>query len=149
MSRIGVLVAAAVVVAACRDDAGGANGAGKGKASGEGSGTVSAMGVVSSVQPDKVQVKTADGRQLALKMSDGVKVTLAGGEAQTAVITEGAPVRVAYRPKGEGGELVTIDVEPKAGGSGGEAKPAPQGGEAKPAPQGGAPADASRARQGG
>ncbi len=74
--------------------------------------TASATGVVSAVGPTDVQVKTDDGRQLALRMGDDVKVTLAGGEAQRAVITEGAPVRVSF----DGKKLVAVDVEPKARG---------------------------------
>jgi hypothetical protein len=140
MSRIGVLVAVAVALTACRDDSGRASGRAKGN--GEAGETVSATGVVSGVQPDRLQVKTEDGRQLALRMNDGVKVTLAGGEAQSAVITEGAPVRVSYRPKADGGDLVAVDVEPKGANAGGDAKPAP-------APQGDAAAEPGRGRQGG
>jgi hypothetical protein len=138
MSRIGVLVAAAMAIAACRGGGDGAKEREKAKAAdGE---TVSVTGVVTGVAPDKVQVKTDDGRELAFKMSDAVSVTLAGGESQSAVITEGAPVRVSYRPKGSGGDAVTIDVEPQATNGRGEAKGVPQRDP---------PADPSRARQGG
>ncbi len=138
MSRIRVLVVAAAAVAACR----GASGCGgKEDAPKAGSAdTVSVTGVVSKVAPDKVQVKTEDGRELAFNMSDAVSVTLAGGQSQTAVITEGAPVRVSYRPKGAGGDAVTIDVEPQATNGRGEAKDVPQRDP---------PADPNRARQGG
>ncbi len=123
MVRFGVLVAAAAL-AACR------GGGGRGD-------TVSVTGVVSAVLPHAVRVRTDDGRQLALDLTDHVAVTLAGGEAQTAVITEGAPVRVSYRPKGAGGELVSVDVEPQARNGRGEAKDVPA---ADP------PADPARAR---
>jgi ABC-type Fe3+-hydroxamate transport system substrate-binding protein len=135
MSRIGVIAAAAALaVVACRKDGKEAK---NGASSAE---TVSVTGVVSGVDPDQVQVTTDDGRQLALKMNQTVAVTLAGGEAETAVITEGAPVRVSYRPKGSGGDLVTIDVEPQAANGRGELKD----GAAQPDP----PANPDRARQG-
>lgn len=137
MSRIGVLVGAAMAIAACRGDAGAGA---KEKAKAGDGGTVSVTGVVTGVAPDKVQVKTDDGRELAFDMSDAVSVTLAGGESQSAVITEGAPVRVSYRPKGSGGDAVTIDVEPQATNGRGEAKGVPQRDP---------PADPNRARQGG
>lgn len=146
MSRIRVLVVAAAAFAACRGASGCGGNESAPKATGATGGTVSAMGVVSGVQPDQVQVKTSDGRRLALRMRDDVKVTLAGGEAQSAVITEGAPVRVSYKPSGDGGELVAVDVEPKTGG--GDAKESAAG-EQNPAPQRDLPADAGRARQGG
>lgn len=118
MSRFGVIAAAAALaVVACRKD-----GNGEGKESASSAQTVSVTGVVSGVDPDQVQVTTDDGRKLALKMNQAVAVTLAGGDAETAVITEGAPVRVSYRPKGSGGDLVTIDVEPQASNGRGELK---------------------------
>jgi hypothetical protein len=105
-----------------------------GKGSGGGAGGVkSADGVVASVKEHAVSVKTQDGRTLDLPMKDDVKVTLGGGEASSAVVTEGAPVRVAYREHGgDRRELVSIDVEPKgrAGGAastGGAGEPPAEG----------------------
>lgn len=127
MSRFGVLVAAAVALVSCSKGAGDAKDGKDAKRNGEAAAdTVSVTGVVAAVDPDKVQVKTDDGREIALKMSQTVSVTLAGGEAESAVITEGAPVRVSYRPKGSGGDLVTIDVEPQAANARGEMKGVPQ-----------------------
>jgi ABC-type Fe3+-hydroxamate transport system substrate-binding protein len=136
MSRVGMLaVVAALALGACRKDGGGADGKDAAKP-GE---MVAVTGVITAVDERKVQVKTDDGRQLALNLNKTTSVTLAGGQAETAVITEGAPVRVSYRPQGSGGDLVTIDVEPQATNGRGETKePSP------PEP----PADASRARQG-
>jgi ABC-type Fe3+-hydroxamate transport system substrate-binding protein len=123
MSRIGVLVAAATALAACREDS---KGAGGGKANAQAD-TVSVTGVVSAVDPDNVvEVTTDEGRKLTLKMNEAMTVTLAGGAAQTAVIAEGAPVRVSYRPKGSGGDLVAVDVEPQATTGRGEAKDVPR-----------------------
>jgi ABC-type Fe3+-hydroxamate transport system substrate-binding protein len=122
MSRIGVLIAAAVALSACRRDESRASAA----KAGEAADTVSVNGVISAVEPDKVRVTTEDGRELALKLGEAVSVTLAGGQAEAAVITEGAPVRVSYRPKGSGGELVTVDVEPQATSGRGEMKGVPQ-----------------------
>jgi hypothetical protein len=93
----------------------------------------SADGVVASVKEHAVQVRTQDGRTLDFPMKDDVKVTLGGGEASTAVVTEGAPVRVAYRQHGDRDrELVSIDVEPKgragnAGSVGGAGRPPASG----------------------
>jgi hypothetical protein len=137
MSRFAVLVSAALALVACSKGGGDAKDA---KRNGEAAtDTVSVTGVVAAVEPDKVRVTTDDGRQIALKMSQTVSVTLAGGEAESAVITEGAPVRVSYRPKGSGGDLVTIDVEPQA---------AKARGETKGVPQDGPPANPQRASEG-
>jgi ABC-type Fe3+-hydroxamate transport system substrate-binding protein len=122
MSRIGVLIAAAMALSACRRDEGRASAA----KAGEAADTVSVNGVISAVEPDEVRVTTDDGRELALKLGEAVSVTLAGGQAETAVITEGAPVRVSYRPRGSGGDLVTVDVEPQATSGRGEMKGLPQ-----------------------
>jgi ABC-type Fe3+-hydroxamate transport system substrate-binding protein len=140
MSRIGVLIAAAMALAACSKGASQAGGDGKkaeAKKAGEAGDSVSVSGVISAVEPDRVRVRTDDGRELALKLDEAVSVTLAGGKAETAVITEGAPVRVSYRPKGSGGDLVTVDVEPQATTGRGEAKKVPQSDPpANPASQG-------------
>jgi ABC-type Fe3+-hydroxamate transport system substrate-binding protein len=122
MSRIGVLIAAAMALSACRRDESRASAA----KAGEAADTVSVNGVISAVERDEVRVTTDDGRELALKLGEAVSVTLAGGQAETAVITEGAPVRVSYRPRGSGGDLVTVDVEPQATSGRGERKGVPQ-----------------------
>jgi ABC-type Fe3+-hydroxamate transport system substrate-binding protein len=122
MSRIGVLIAAAMALSACRRDESQASA----RKAGEAADTVSVNGVISGVEPDKVRVTTDDGRELALKLGEAVSVTLAGGQAEAAVITEGAPVRVSYRPKGSGGDLVTVDVEPQATSARGEMKGVPR-----------------------
>jgi hypothetical protein len=82
---------------------------------------VSVTGVVADVKEKALQVRTDDGRMLNFAMNDGVAVTLGGGESQPAVLTEGAPVRVSYKPKGGGADLVSIDVEPQAPESKGQA----------------------------
>ena len=131
MSRFGVLLAAAVAFTGCRKEA-------TQETRGD---AVSVTGVVSAGKERAVQVKTDDGRVLDFGLDDAVVVTLAGGEAESAVITEGAPVRVSYRPQGSGADLLSIDVEPQAT----DAK-----GETKASPQGDPPADPARAakRQG-
>lgn len=138
MTRSGVLLAAALALAACQESEKG----GKGKAEGAPGKVVSVDGVVEGVKPDAVRVKTDDGKVLAFAMRDDVTVTLAGGEAQAAVVTEGAPVRLSYRPRGSGGELVSIDVEPQGASGGGQAR-APA---APPADD--PPADAAQAAKG-
>jgi hypothetical protein len=123
----GWVVAALALAAACGRGGSGGNAGSAGSAGGNG--VRSADGVVASVKEHAVQVKTQDGRVLDFKMKDDVKVTLGGAEASsTAVVSEGAPVRVAYK----GDQLVSIDVEPKvrAGsaaseGSGAGQPPAP------------------------
>ncbi|HET8541826.1 MAG TPA: hypothetical protein VFL83_18255 [Anaeromyxobacter sp.] len=109
--RIIAVVALASALACSRGGSGG-NAGSSGSAGGEG--VRSVEGVVAAVTQDAVQVKTEDGRVLDFPMRDDTKVTLAGGEASTAVVTEGAPVRVSFREKAKGNEVVTIDVEPKA-----------------------------------
>jgi ABC-type Fe3+-hydroxamate transport system substrate-binding protein len=83
----------------------------------------SADGVVASVKSNDVQVKTKDGRVLQFKMKDETKVTLGGGEASHAVVSEGAPVRVAYKGDEQKPEVVSVDVEPAVRGGSGEGKP--------------------------
>jgi hypothetical protein len=75
-----------------------------------------ADGVVAGVKEHQVQVRTQDGRVLAFPMKDDTKVTLGGGDASPAVVTEGAPVRVAFKGDESKPEVVGIDVEPKGGG---------------------------------
>lgn len=131
MRRFAVLLAVAGVLGACgqkKEEAGDAPAA-------KDRDLVSVTGVVSEVKEKAVQVRTDDGRVLDFAMGDAVAVTLGGGESQPAVITEGAPVRVSYKPKGSGADLVSIDVEPQAPGSKGEA----------PGPSPAAPTDPSRA----
>jgi hypothetical protein len=132
MARIGVLAALALALGACRDGDQAAAKAGGGQESA----AVAVTGVVASADENRVEVTTDDGRRLALRMTPNVSVTLAGGQAEAAVITEGAPVRVSYRPQGSGGELVAVDVEPQAATAPGGTKDAP------PDP----PADPSRAQ---
>lgn len=114
MSRSGLLLAAALALAACSAE--------KKKAASRGE-LVSVTGVVARVEENGFQVRTDDGQVLSLALRSTAAVTLAGGEAQSAVITEGAPVRVSYRPKGSGGEAVSVDVEPQATTGTGELKP--------------------------
>jgi predicted small secreted protein len=97
-----VLIVVALAVAGCRKET----------TSGSGADLVSVTGMVSSVKDRELQVTTDDGRVLDLALDDEVTVTLGGGESQRTVITEGAPVRVSYRPRGDGADLVSIDVEP-------------------------------------
>lgn len=122
----------AVVAAAC--SRGGSPGnAGSGGSSG-GSDVKSADGVVASVKEHQVQVKTQDGRVLDFMLKDDTKVTLGGGEASSAVVTEGAPVRVAF--KGDPGkpDVVSVDVEPKVRAGSGGAGSAASGAGQPPAP---------------
>lgn len=116
MSRF-VLLAALLALAACRKEA-----------TQESTGQVlSVTGVVSGVREEAVQVTTHDGRVLDFRLDDAVAITLAGGEAQPAVVAEGAPVRVSYRPQGSGADLVSIDVEPQATDARGETAAPPEG----------------------
>jgi ABC-type Fe3+-hydroxamate transport system substrate-binding protein len=135
MSRIAVLLAAcAVAASACGDRSPKGKG---GPAAQAGSGEVlTTSGVVAVVKEDGVQVKTDDGRVLNLALGKETKVTLAGGEADIAVVSEGAPVRVSYKPTEKGGAAVTIDVEPNAPKAG---SPGPQSGPTAQ-PKGAAPA---------
>jgi ABC-type Fe3+-hydroxamate transport system substrate-binding protein len=96
------LLVVALAVAGCRKET----------TSGSHADLVSVTGMVSSVKEREVQVTTDDGRVLDFPVDDAVAVTLGGGESRPAVITEGAPVRVSYRPRGGGVDLVSIDVEP-------------------------------------
>ncbi len=134
MNRIVVLLACAIAASACGDRSSKNKG---GSAAQAGSPeVVTASGVVAVVKEDGVQVKTDDGRILNLALDKETKVTLAGGEAQLAVVSEGAPVRVSYKPTGKGGSAVAIDVEPnapKAPSSNAQGQPAAQ-------PKGAAPA---------
>ncbi len=86
--------------------------------------TRSADGVVAAVGDHDVKVKVRDGRVLDFPMKENVKVMLGGGEASRAVVTEGAPVRVAYRGEND---LVSIDVEPAIRAGSGEGKPPASG----------------------
>ncbi len=107
----GWVVAVAVVAAAgCKGGSGGNAGS---SGSGGGGDVKSADGVVASVKEHQVEVRAQDGHVLRFAMKDDTKVTLGGGEASAAVVTEGAPVRVAF--KGDEGkpDVVSIDVEPK------------------------------------
>lgn len=99
-----VMLVIAIAVAGCRKEA----------TSESGADLVSVTGTVSRVKERAVVVTTDDGRVLDFALDDAVTVTLGGGESQRAVITEGAPVRVSYRPQGSGADLVSIDVEPMA-----------------------------------
>jgi hypothetical protein len=117
MRRFAVLLAVAFVAGACgqkKEKAGDAPAASQ-------QDLVSVTGVVSGVKEKSLQVRTDDGRTLDFAMDDAVTVTLGGGESQPAVVTEGAPVRVSFKPKGSDPELVSIDVEPQAPESKGEA----------------------------
>jgi hypothetical protein len=123
----GWVVAALALAAACGRGGSGGNAGSAGSAGGNG--VRSADGVVASVKEHAVQVKTQDGRVLDLRMKDDVKVTLGGAEASsTAVVSEGAPVRVSYKERRDGNDLVSIDVEPKvrAGAPGSEGSGAGQ-----------------------
>ncbi len=104
------VVVALALAAACSKGGSGGNAGSSGSA---GSDVKSADGVVASVTKDKVQVRTQDGRTLAFPMKDDTKVTLGGGEASTAVVTEGAPVRVSFKGSETSPDVVSIDVEPK------------------------------------
>ncbi len=117
MSRF-AFIAALLTLAACRKEATQETSSGP---------VMSVTGVVSGVKEEVVQVTTDDGRVLDFKLDDAVAVTLAGGEAQPAVVTEGAPVRVSYRPEGRGADLVSIDVEPQATNARGETASPPEG----------------------
>jgi hypothetical protein len=117
----GVVVLA--VAAACSKGGSGKN-AGSTGSSGD-SAVRSADGVIASVKDNAVQVKTRDGRVLGFKMKDDTKVTLGGGEASSAVVTEGAPVRVSFKGDEQKPEVVAIDVEPAVrAGSGAGSPPA-------------------------
>ncbi|HEX9049269.1 MAG TPA: hypothetical protein VF841_01930 [Anaeromyxobacter sp.] len=114
--------ALALALAAACSKGGSGGSAGSSGSSGD-AGLRSADGVVASVKQHDLQVKTKDGRVLQFKMKDETKVTLGGGEASSAVVTEGAPVRVAF--KGDGGtpDAVSIDVEPAVRAGSAEGKP--------------------------
>ncbi len=103
-------VVALALAAACSKGSGGA-------------GVRSADGVIASVKKDDVQVKTKDGHVLQFKMKDDTKVTLGGGEASTAVVTEGAPVRVAFKGDEQKPDVVSVDVEPAVRSGSAEGKP--------------------------
>ncbi len=121
MARYGwrAAIAALALAAACSKGGSGGNAGSSGSSAGEG--VRSADGVVASVSKGTVRVKTKDGRVLQFPMSDDTKVTLGGGEASAAVVTEGAPVRVAFRGDERKPDVVSIDVEPavRAGSAGG------------------------------
>ncbi len=124
----GWAVAAAVAAAACSKGGAGGNAGSTGSAGG--SDMKSADGVVASVKEHKVEVRTQDGRTLQFPMKDDTKVTLGGGDASSAVVTEGAPVRVSYKGDESKPDVVSIDVEPKvrAGSSSGNAGQPPSAG---------------------
>lgn len=107
------IVALALAAACSKGGSDGGNAGSSGTSGGSGGDVKSADGVVASVKPGAVQVKTQDGRMLSFPMRDKIKVTLGGGEASSAVVTEGAPVRVAYKGDEAKPEVVSIDVEPK------------------------------------
>ncbi len=115
----GVGVVALALAAACSRGGSGGDAGSRGSA---GRGDLkSADGVIAAVRKDSVQVRTPDGRTLDFPMSEDTKVTLGGGEASSAVVTEGAPVRVAFKGDEKKPDVVSIDVEPKihAGGDAG------------------------------
>jgi ABC-type Fe3+-hydroxamate transport system substrate-binding protein len=128
----GFAVVAVALAAACSRGGSGGNAGSSGSAASEG--TRSADGVVASVSEGAVKVKTQDGRVLDFPMKDDVKVTLGGGEASSAVVTEGAPVRVSFKEGGKGNELVSIDVEPREGSGGAATAPPPAGSAAGQGP---------------
>jgi hypothetical protein len=105
------VVVALALAAACSSKGGSGGNAGS---SGSSEGDVrSADGVVASVAKGKLEVRTQDGRTLAFPMKDDTKVTLGGGEASSAVVTEGAPVRVSFKGSDTSPVVVSVDVEPK------------------------------------
>jgi hypothetical protein len=108
--RRSVVVALALAAACSKGGSGGGN---AGSSGSSGDDVKSADGVVASVAPGKLQVRTQDGRTLAFPMRDDTKVTLGGGEASTAVVTEGAPVRVSFKGSDAAPDVVSVDVEPK------------------------------------
>ncbi len=116
----GIGIVALAAAAACSKGGSGGNAGSSGSAAD--SGLKSADGVVASVKQDDVQVKTKDGKVLQFKMKDETKVTLGGGEASSAVVTEGAPVRVAFKGDEQKPDVVSVDVEPavRAGSAAGE-----------------------------
>lgn len=133
MKGLAVLVVGALALGACQQK----EAASAGSAPAE-KGVVSVTGVVSGVSEKALRVRTDDGRVLDFALDDAVAVTLGGGESHQAVVTEGAPVRVSFKPKGAGADLVSIDVEPQAPESKGESS----------APSADVPADPARARSG-
>ena len=114
-------VVAVALAAACSKGGSGGNAGSSGSSADVA--VKSADGVVASVKSNDVQVRTKDGRVLQFKMKDDTKVTLGGGEAPTAVVSEGAPVRVAFRGEEQKPEVVSIDVEPAVRAGSGEGKP--------------------------
>jgi len=125
----GWAIAVAVAAAACSKGGSGGNAGSSGSAGGD---VKSADGVVASVKEHQVSVRTQDGRTLQFPMKDDTKVTLGGGEASSAVVTEGAPVRVAFKGDERKPDVVSIDVEPKGragsvGGSSGAGQPPASG----------------------
>ncbi len=114
-------VAALAVAAACSRGGSGGNAGSSGSAGGNG--VKSADGVVASVKQDDVEVRTKDGKVLRFKLRDDTKVTLGGGEASTAVVTEGAPVRVAFKGDETKPDVVSVDVEPAVRAGSAEGKP--------------------------
>ncbi len=120
----GFAVVALALAAACSKGGSGGNAGSSGSA--RESEVRSADGVIASVKDRAVQVKTKDGRVLGFTMKDDTKVTLGGGEASSAVVAEGAPVRVAFKGDEQKPEVVSIDVEPAVrAGSGAGKPPAP------------------------
>ncbi len=117
MSMRGWVVAVAVAAAAACSK-GGPGGAG----------VKSADGVIAAVKEHEIDVRTQDGRVLRFPKKDDTKVTLGGGEASSAVVTEGAPVRVSFRGDEKSPDVVSIDVEPKVRGSSGNAGQPPAAG---------------------
>ncbi len=117
----GVAVAVLALAAACSKGGSGGNAGSTGSAGD--SGLKSADGVIASVKKDDVQVKTKDGHVLQFKMKEDTKVTLGGGEASTAVVTEGAPVRVAFKGDESKPDVVSVDVEPAVRAGRAEGKP--------------------------
>ncbi len=127
MARYGWRAAFVAVALAAACSKGGSGGNAGSSGSSNDPGVKSADGIVASVGKDTVQVKTKDGRVLQFPMKDDTKVTLGGGEASTAVVTEGAPVRVSFKGDEKKPDVVSIDVEPAVRAGSAEGNPPASG----------------------